>query len=253
MKTYTMDVTYETIVDSTCEPITEPLHTTSMSETLRSLFKAIRWVVVVAFVLWIAEYNIQFYSTKQNNAVEVTHTAFKASIATVAQQPQITKVVSIATPMSTNLGVSILGGAVLNVKQVDAILCNAHSPACGDGSYFVEYAQQYDISDAFVLAVFQHESSFGKSGCAYYNHSISNTEPNRGYVGDPTICNGRFAYFPNWSESIENQYQQLSEKYVVAEHRTTVEAVVAEYAPSSENDTEEYIQAVEASMKEWVS
>jgi hypothetical protein len=101
---------------------------------------------------------------------------------------------------------------------------------------------QYHIDDAYALAVFQKESSFGKYGAGFENHALGNIV----CAGYPT-CNGRFRSYASWSVGYADFYQLITTEYV-ARGLSTVETITPVYAPSSENDTGLYIQQVQKEM-----
>jgi hypothetical protein len=101
---------------------------------------------------------------------------------------------------------------------------------------------QYHIDDAYALAVFQKESSFGKYGAGFENHALGNIV----CAGYPT-CNGRFRSYASWSAGYDDFYRLITTEYV-DRGLSTVETITPVYAPSSENDTGLYIQQVRQSM-----
>src|SRR5712672_2515779 len=71
-------------------------------------------------------------------------------------------------------GSSIVGGPSLSASKIDSILSSAGSPAAGSGNAFTLDSAEYNIDDAFALAVFKHESSYGTAGVAKQNLSLGN-------------------------------------------------------------------------------
>src|SRR5437660_184666 len=63
-------------------------------------------------------------------------------------------------------GNSIVGGPSLSAAKIDAILSSAGSPAAGTGNVFTLDSAQYNIDDAYALAFFHHESTYGLYGAA---------------------------------------------------------------------------------------
>jgi hypothetical protein len=122
------------------------------------------------------------------------------------------------------------------------ILSSAGSPAAGTGQALYDLSVESGIDDAYALAVFEKESSFGKYGAAFENHALGNIV----CAGYPT-CNGRFRWYPSWLVGEEDFYQLIRGEYV-ARGLTTVETITPVYAPSSENDTALYVQQVRASL-----
>jgi hypothetical protein len=139
-------------------------------------------------------------------------------------------------------GTSVLGGPSLSADLINQILTSVDSPAAGTGQALYELSVQSGIDDAYALAVFQKESSFGRYGAGFENHALGNIV----CAGYPT-CNGRFRWYPSWEESYRDFYQLISQEYV-ARGLTTVETITPVYAPAMENDTMLYIQQVRQAM-----
>jgi hypothetical protein len=139
-------------------------------------------------------------------------------------------------------GTSVVGGPSLSVAFINQALSAAGSPAAGTGQALYDLGAQFGIDDAYALAVFEKESSFGRYGAAFENHALGNIV----CAGYPT-CNGRFRCYPSWEASYQDFYQLISREYV-ARGLSTVETITPVYAPSSENNTGLYIQQVRQSM-----
>jgi hypothetical protein len=141
---------------------------------------------------------------------------------------------------------SVLGKPSLTASQIDRILCSAKSPACGTGQAFYSGSLTYGIDDAYALAFFQHESTFGKYGVATKAKGIGNIRC-QGWQGP---CIDGFRAYSSWAEGVDDWYK-LIKWYVTDLHKSTVPTIVATYAPSSENDTQGYIQAVNNAVAKW--
>jgi hypothetical protein len=142
-------------------------------------------------------------------------------------------------PMS---GTSVLGGPSLSPDLINQVLSVAGSPAAGTGQSLYDLSRESGIDDAYALAVFEKESSFGKYGAGFENHALGNIV----CAGYPT-CNGRFRAYASWSEGYADFYHLITTEYV-ARGLLTVETITPVYAPSSENDTGLYISQVCQSM-----
>ena len=138
---------------------------------------------------------------------------------------------------------SVMGGPSLSADFINQVLSSASSPAAGTGEGLYDLSVQSGIDDAYALAVFEKESSFGKYGAAFENHALGNIV----CAGYPT-CNGRFRWYPSWQAGEQDFYQLIKREYV-ARGLSTVESITPVYAPSSENDTGLYIQQVRQSMQ----
>lgn len=86
----------------------------------------------------------------------------------------------------------IFGAPALTPSQVNTILCNAHSSACGTGQSLYDTSVQSGINDAFPMAVFKAESLYGTLGAAKANHSIGNLISNK---------TGKLVYYSTWGAS----------------------------------------------------
>ena len=139
-------------------------------------------------------------------------------------------------------GDSIQGGPSLSGDYINRVLQSANSPANGTGQALHDLSTQYNIDDAYALAVFMHESSYGKYGAANEDHALGNIV----CAGYPT-CNGRFRSYPTWADGYADFYQLLTREYI-PRGLTTVETITPVYAPASENDPNGYIASVRQIM-----
>jgi hypothetical protein len=133
----------------------------------------------------------------------------------------------------------------ISAHFIDSVLCKADSPACGTGTDMYNDGVQAGIDPAFALAFFQHESSFGKYGIAATNKGLGNIRCSSGYR-----CLNGFRAYDSWADGYSDWYQ-LIHYYVTTWHKTTIDAIVPTYAPSSENDTQGYIDSIKTSVQEW--
>jgi hypothetical protein len=140
------------------------------------------------------------------------------------------------------LETSVLGSPALSADLINQVLSAASSPAAGTGQALYDLSVQFGIDDAYALAVFEKESSFGRYGAGFEDHALGNIV----CAGYPT-CNGRFRWYPSWEAGYEDFYQLISREYV-ARGLSTVETITPVYAPASENDTGLYIQQVRQAM-----
>jgi hypothetical protein len=140
-----------------------------------------------------------------------------------------------------------------------AVLTAAQSPAAATAAAAVyQYCVNRRVSPAFLLALFQHESTFGTKGTATITHSWGNTRlPGHGGVGvvrmtTPTEArSGTFPVFRDWVDGGIATVARLVD-YPPYQGKTTVEAIIPIWAPSSDgNDPARYVTAVLASMDTW--
>jgi hypothetical protein len=126
-------------------------------------------------------------------------------------------------------GTSVVGGPSLSADFINQTLASAGSPAAGTGQGLSDLSRQYQIDDAYALAVFEKESSFGRYGAGFEDHALGNIVC-AGYL----TCNGRFRSYPRWEVGYDDFYRLITREYV-ARGLDTVETITPVYAPSSEN------------------
>ncbi len=139
-------------------------------------------------------------------------------------------------------GLSVVGGPSISPDVVNRVLAQAGSPAQGTGQALYDLSAQYRVDDAYALAVFEHESTFGLYGAGNANHALGNI-----ICADYPTCNGNFRYYPTWADGYADFYHLIVNEYV-SRGLTTVQAITPVYAPASENDPVAYIQSVCASI-----
>ena len=150
---------------------------------------------------------------------------------------------------------SVLGLPTITAAQIDHILRTAHSPAQGTGAAVYALSLTYYIDDAFALAFFQHESTFGTRGEAQLSLSPGNLRciPDAACVntlGQPCEAGQScYAAFPTWEAGFEAWYKLIRTLYVDTWKLTTIEQIIPRYAPNADNNNEAaYIASVEASV-----
>ena len=137
---------------------------------------------------------------------------------------------------------TIFGPPSLWPEDIDSILCEYNSPACGQGQIFWEQGVFFDIDPAALLAFFKKESSFATDP----NSSTSFTY-NIGAIECTNACYGRWQRYSTWGEGSANWYSLMNRKY----RGMTLEEQIYEYAPPYENNTELYIEQVRLLMQQW--
>ena len=140
--------------------------------------------------------------------------------------------------VSGGSSLSVLGSPSLSASFVDVVLARHHSPAAGTGDVLYALSREYNIDDAFALAVFWHESNFGKNGEAVVTHSLGNL---RCYSGVTCIDRDRGGYadFPDWPTGYRAWYALIAGPVYVGSGYTTVAAILPIYAPSADNNNEQ--------------
>src|SRR6266568_3221143 len=142
---------------------------------------------------------------------------------------------------------SIEGKPTLSAAFVDKVLSVASSKAAGTGQALYDLRVKYGIDDAYALAFFQHESTFGTGGVARATLSLGNIRCSEGYQ-----CIEGFRAYQTWQEGYEDWYKLIRDLYIGQWGLRTVEQIVPKYAPSSDgNDVAGYIAAVEKAVSMW--
>jgi hypothetical protein len=169
---------------------------------------------------------------------------------TASQVAQAAQVVNGSSPSS---GSSVVGGPSLSADYINQVLAAAGSPAQGTGTNFYNDSAKYQIDDAWAMAFFRHESSYGLYGEARNSLSIGNLRCiYKGYEDLGPWCADGYAHFPSWPNGIEAWYRLIRNVYVNSWNCSTVEAIIPHYAPNSDNNDEAaYISSVEQSVSTW--
>ena len=148
---------------------------------------------------------------------------------------------------------SVLGKPSISADDVDAILAQYKSPAQGTGKIWIELGEKYDINPAYALAFFIHESSAGTNPRWDGMKPDGSTTHNIGNIscaGYPR-CLGRWRDYGSWEEGIEDWYRVIHDEYIQGRGIQTVEQIMPIYAPSFENDVDNYIQTVVILVDGW--
>jgi hypothetical protein len=137
------------------------------------------------------------------------------------------------------------GRPTLSSDQVNAVLTASHSPMAGQGQLFVDMSNTYHIDDAYVLATFWHESSYGTTGEAVQSKSAGNLRcASPDWTGG--WCSGGYEWFNSWDLGLKDLYILLSGSHYSGAGHNTPAAIIPMYAPSSDNNNEAgYIQALQ--------
>lgn len=138
------------------------------------------------------------------------------------------------------------------------VLKAAQSPALSSAHAVYQYAVKRGVAPGFVLALFAHESGFGKAGTATITHSWGNTRlPTHGGVTAVRMTtpsearSGQFPVFRDWIDGGIATVARLVD-YAPYQGKTTAEAIVPTWAPASDgNDPGIYVRAVVAQMAAW--
>lgn len=152
-------------------------------------------------------------------------------------------------------GMSVVGAASITAAQIDTILARAGSPAAGTGAIWIALGMRYGIDPVFGLAFYKKESSFGTDPVHQLphggnSHNVGNIISTPGWPAK--VCTGThcFRAYPSWQDGIEDWFRLIRTSYV-NNGLDTVEAILPIYAPSSENDTQRYINQVRGWVLSW--
>jgi hypothetical protein len=144
---------------------------------------------------------------------------------------------------------SIEGKPSLSASFVDKVLSAANSKAAGTGQALYDLSKKYGIDDAYALAFFEHESTFGTGGVARATLSLGNIRCSDGYQ-----CIEGYRAYSSWIAGYEDWYRLIRDLYISQWGLRTVEQIIPKYAPSSDhNDVAGYIAAVEKAVSAWRS
>ena len=141
-----------------------------------------------------------------------------------------------------------------------SILHDNASPALAEASSSYTTLGGFPVSIAFLLAIFHHESQYGKLGiCAAYNtKSPGNTRSTRIEVGTVLSIPGRgpFVRYPTWLDGWRDMAWRLLDPSFAyhREGRVTIRQVIERWAPTSDgNAPDSYMNAVVRDMNEWIA
>ncbi len=181
--------------------------------------------------------------------VVLYHTAIEQALASGSWSRLLSADVAAPTsslslsPVSSS---SVLGSPSLSAAFVDRVLSAYRSPAVGLGSALYADSLHFGIDDAYALAFFWHESTFGRSGVAVVTHSLGNIVCTAGF---PSCVDG-FRSYPSWQAGAWDWFHLLATEYL-PRGLTTLAQIVPLYAPASENNVSAYIQAVTLAVATW--
>lgn len=141
---------------------------------------------------------------------------------------------------------SVLGSPSLSASFIDRVLTAYQSPALGLGRALAADSQQFHIDDAYALAFFLHESSFGTTGVARYTRSLGNL-----ICSGSATCFEGFRSYATWEAGAWDWFRLIKYEYL-PRGLTTVQTIVPVYAPSSDGNTPDaYIAAVLHAVATW--
>jgi hypothetical protein len=148
---------------------------------------------------------------------------------------------------------AVLGEPTVSAQFIDSVLAHYGSPAAGTGQIWLEMGRRYGIDPAYALAFFIHESSAGTNPGWAGIKPGGGTTHNVGNIicAGYSTCFGRFRDYDSWNAGIEDWYKLISVEYVNDRGTATIEQIIPIYAPSFENDVNNYVQTVVGLADDW--
>lgn len=131
------------------------------------------------------------------------------------------------------------------------------SPAAPEAEACYWAVARLAVDPLFALAVFRHESSYGRSGISlvYQTKNPGNTRSSRTGVGEVISTErGPFVRYPSWEEGFRDlAFRLVDQEFVYAQRGLrTVAEVIPTWAPASDgNAPEAYIQSVVRTMADF--
>lgn len=127
------------------------------------------------------------------------------------------------------------------------VLLRAQSPAADDVANLYAIICLYNLDPAIALAMFCHESTYGKFGIASRSRNWGNLRRGaRAYKSE-----SGFGFYHAWADSLRDWCELINRRYV-ARGLATVEAAIPVYAPSSDgNAPARYIAQVRQLVAAW--
>lgn len=175
------------------------------------------------------------------------------SVDALLNEPETSNVTGVVNRVMRSDGWSLNGGPSLTAGQVDAILESFNSPAKGTGRYFYEHSKRTGIDNAFVLAMFGLESTYGTNE-RWVGKKGNGTSHNVGNIRchSNLPCYNGFVDYENWNEGIGASFDLLVSYREVRGHQDIFEALLV-WAPPSENDVDLYRDYVTRMVTSWRS
>jgi len=127
----------------------------------------------------------------------------------------------------------------------DTLAADPRSPITDDADHYYDLCVQYRVNPAVALAFFVKESSKGTAGISVQTQSWGNMRKARNPDRSTGTLNtqwGPFAIYKTWLDSLADWCENLLGEVYKGEGRSTVRSIIPKYAPSFENNTQQYIQ-----------
>lgn len=129
----------------------------------------------------------------------------------------------------------LIGPPSIPLGTFQAILQSAHSPAAGEASGIYAASLRYNVDPAVILAIAQHESSFGKAGIAVGRDNLFGSRYYPGMEAFGAVNRGGWAAFPTYAAGAAYTASLLaSGSYAGAGY--TARTFPNRYAPTSDGN-----------------
>ncbi len=195
----------------------------------RSLLRVVGWVALLSSILLL-----------------LLRGGLSGLLRSLAASPDTSTPVVSAVLYQPAVSGSVIGSPSLSASFIDRVLSAYQSPAVGLGAALYADSVQFHLDDAYALAFFLHESSFGTTGVARYTRSLGNLICS-GYA----TCYDGFRSYPSWQVGAWDWFRLIRYEYL-PRGLTTVQTIVPVYAPASDGNTPSaYIAAVLHAVATW--
>jgi len=129
----------------------------------------------------------------------------------------------------------LVGPPSIDLRTFQSILTAAGSPAAGEAPGIYTAAMRYGVDPAVLLAIAQHESSFGKAGIAVGRHNLFGSRYYAGTAAFGATNRGGWAAFPTYTASAAYTASLLASKSY-AGAGLTARTFPNRYAPASDGN-----------------
>lgn len=145
----------------------------------------------------------------------------------------------------------LIGPPTIDLATFAAILRNANSPAAGEAPAIYASVTRYGVDPAVILAIAQHESSFGKAGIAVGRDNLFGSRYYASTARFGAVNRGGWAAFPTYAAGAAYTASLLaSSSYAGA--GLTARTFPTRYAPSSDgNSPKAYGTAIVNTINKW--
>lgn len=161
-----------------------------------------------------------------------------------------------STPVDTADDWSLTHGQSLTADQIEDIFKESRSPAVGTGKYWIQAGVENNIDAAYLLAIYQMESTLGTNNNWIGLKEGGDQTYNIGNIrcADYPTCYKGFRDYSNasnpWWFGIEASAEGLKQ-YRDERHIKTFDDAIMIWAPPNENNTTSYIESSHTLIRAW--